>query len=334
MIALAVYAPLSFADCNTDTTYISPTINQLQGAATAAKKGGMLSSTWHETSKLFSCKNMTTGQFWTLFDLWYNPVDTVIFEGETYGLFPTNVADVFMIVSLAGPSGRFNPVRYIRTELYGYVAGSDGNMKGAIGVRVRYFSRSSTMAPGIRTFPRVQLSQRINMQIYNVVCRRECSAPLGNININAFSFNVNGISCKLVAPGQVKLRSVNLALLSSAGATVEGASLQMGVSCNKAYSAYNIRYSMIDVNDLSNTSSSLQISKSPEQASGISLQVLDNGDPIKFGVTYDPGKGLIGNMPAAGGVLNKTLSVRYVRTEGILTPGKVNAGVTVTLSYE
>ncbi|WP_411740530.1 fimbrial protein [Pseudomonas sp. BF-RE-03] len=39
-------------------------------------------------------------------------------------------------------------------------------------------------------------------------------------------------------------------------------------------------------------------------------------------------------MSAPEGSLTKTLTAQYVRTGDTVTPGKVNAGVTITLSYE
>lgn len=95
---------------------------------------------------------------------------------------------------------------------------------------------------------------------------------------------------------------------------------------------YRVLYDMVDVNDPGNRSTNLTLAKLPDQASGVALQVVDEGRPLNFGLNDSPN--LIGAMGAEGGMLKKMLSVRYIRTGAEATPGKVSAGVSVTLSYD
>jgi len=334
------YASLSAAGCNKDAVYIKPGITELQASASAAGKGGMLSSAWHEAIIHISCTGMTTGPS-AEYIYRYNvraayAGSGVTFEGRFYPFWLTSNSDVVMIASIAPPGEDFSPIDTNNFDYYFKVKKPDakGIMDEQVRVRIRYFSKSSNLTAGLKVLNELPF---ISGGVYGggigLTCpANACSGEVPPVSISSLSFSVNSISCTLDAPSLVKMRSLDLTSLSNVGATAEGATFQLGVSCNKASVAYRAYYSMNDVYDSANTSSNLTLAALPDQASGVALRVLDNGQPVRFGL----GGSLesMGMMAVTGGSLKKILSVGYVRTSDIVRPGKVNAGVTVTLSYE
>lgn len=343
-IILLVYSSFSSALCQTDSTYINPTISELQLASNAAGKGGMLSSAWHEATIQLSCTEMSTG-FSAQYKYGYfmSPTyagATTLFEGEYYALWSTSDPDIFIIASIATPDGSFSPISSNQYAWSMKISKPDANnnIQEAIRVRVRYFSKLS-LKPGPKVINEIQLLAGV-VNGSGVPCTNipgsggltNCYATTPTVFIRPVSFNVNSISCTLDAPALVKLRPLNISSLPSAGATVEVASFQLGASCDKAPVAYNVYYSMTDVNPPSNTSNNLTLAAIPDQASGVALQVLDDGQPVSFGLKGSLKS--IGMMATTGGIQRKMLNVVYVRGNEMVKPGKVNAGVTVTLAYE
>ncbi|MGH8437461.1 MAG: fimbrial protein [Pseudomonas sp.] len=328
LMLIFTYSSLGFAACEKGTAYITPTASQFRGAVSAADRGGMLSSVWHESTRPISCEPAGGVSGYRITWSIDSPVGKTTFDGETYDLWPTRHSDVFMMISVAGPDGDFHPLQ--RSSWIALPSTGHGSVQQSIKFRVRYLSLYSSMAAGLRVFDQSFVLGATLNNCYSGICSPYWTA--GSLYVKPFSFNVNGLSCTLDAPPQVKLNSVNLALLSSQGATADGASFQLGVSCNKTYLGYRVLYSMVDVYDPANMSSNLALAKLPDQASGVALQVVDDGHPLSLGLNDNPS--LMGTMAAAGGTLKKMLSVRYIRTGAVVTPGKVNAGVSVTLSYE
>lgn len=338
------YASLSVAECKQDLIYIKPTISELQASTSAAGKGGMLSSAWHEATLKLSCTGMIGGSGAVYIYRYYmRPAyagSGMAFEGQSYPLWLTGNPDVLMIASIAPPNGDFSP---ITTNSYAYTLSipnpdANGNIQEGVRVRVRYFSKNSNLTAGAKVLNELPLLVG-NIEGRNVNCNSpggatesECWGRVSPVSVSPLSFNVNSVSCALDVPSLVKMRTLDLTSLSSVGATAEGASFQLGVSCNRAPVSYRVYYSMIDVNNPANTSSNLTLAALAGQASGVALRVLDNGQPVSFGL--DGSLKPIGIMGITGGTQTKTLSVGYVRTRDVVSPGKVGAGVSVTLSYD
>ncbi|MBY8953688.1 type 1 fimbrial protein [Pseudomonas carnis] len=339
-IILIIYSSFGSAtSCKTDNVYIKPTASEFQFAANAAGKGGMLSSAWHEFAQPLSCTEMSTNSNATFKYRYFMKAvyagSSIQFEGQSYLLWSTSDPDIFMIGSIANSTGNYSPLTnsdYHTNYVDIPKADSNGNIHETIRVRIRYFSKNLNLKAGLKTLTDLQLlaSHFTGDNLYP--CTGGCYWGTPSIFISPVSFNVNSISCTLDAPALVKLRSIDTSSLPSGGATVEVASFQLGVSCNKSLAAYSVYYSMTDVNTPSNTSSNLTLAPLPDQASGVGLKVLDDGQPVSFGLkgSLKP----IGTMAITGGIQKKMLSVGYVRGNEIVRPGKVNAGVTVTLAYE
>lgn len=86
---------------------------------------------------------------------------------------------------------------------------------------------------------------------------------------------------------------------------------------------------------MSNVSTTLGLTTG-STATGVGLQVINGGTTIGYG----PDSALIGTTnqwsagTASGGVMKIPLTAQYVRTAGSLTPGKVTAAATFTMSYQ
>lgn len=346
LLLLGGYSPLTLALCSSEPSFITPTARALQGAINAANKGGMLSSEWHEGTLKTNCTKMANiGTDWTNVSFSVSQSGlTTTFEGATYGLINTSSPDVQMIMAFSHyKSNAFIPVKIgTRTETSIPVADANFNLNYQIPVRVRYLSTDASLAPGIRTISEKGMFSELSLTVFNAYCSalvpdcEKSNNTLGKLYVKPFTFTVNGISCQLSVPAHVQLAKVNNASFQQIGSTIEAAAFQIGASCEKSYAAYKINYEMTDVTNPSNLTENLTLRNTPDQASGVKLQILDNGVPLKFGShsLSNSGPGLFGEMSALGGSLTKTLTAQYVRTGDTVTPGKVNAGVTVTLSYE
>ncbi len=319
-----IYSSFSSAACQTNSTYIKPTTSQLQLASNAAGKGGMLSSTWHEATLQLSCAGMPTGST-AIYKYAYfmSPTyagSSISFEGQSYALWSTSDPDIFIIASIAKPDGNYSPItsnEYARTFQISK-PDANGNIQQAIQVRVRYLSKTLSLKPGPKVINEIKLlTGVVSGSGLGLGCPglpgggSACYATAPAVFISPVSININAISCTLDAPALVNLRPLDISSLPSAGATVEVASFQLGASCNKSPAAYNVYYSMIDVHSASNASTNLTLAALPDQASGVALQVLDEGKAVSFGLkgSLNP----IGMMATTGGTQRKTLNVVYVR---------------------
>lgn len=346
-IIFLIYSSLSSALCKTDNTYIRPATSELQLASNAAgSKGGMLSSTWHEGSIQLSCTGMPAGAVGSqyIYRYFMKPTysgSSISFEGQFYALWPTSDPDIFVIASMAKQGGSFSAITYSEFDksFNTSIPDANGNLEVAIPVRVRYYSKTSYLKPGRKVIDQIQLlggsldgSGPGCVIIPGTGGLNVCQSGTPAVFISPVTININAISCTLDAPALVNLRPLDISSLPSAGATVEVASFQLGASCIKSPAAYNVYYSMIDVNSASNTSNNLTLAALPDQASGVALQVLDEEKAVSFGPKGS--LNLIGMMATTGGTQRKMLNVVYVRGNEMVKPGKVNAGVTVTLAYE
>lgn len=149
------------------------------------------------------------------------------------------------------------------------------------------------------------------------------------MSFSPFTFKAKGPTCKLTTPSEVKLKQLSVYKFSTLGLTVEVANFSLSVLCSANIPNFKVSYAMQDVNNSLNASSNLTLTNGVGDASGLALQILDAGIPIKLSPSAS---GVIGTL--SGGAISKSLSVQYIKTEPRITPGTVRGGVTVTLSYE
>ncbi|KRP69640.1 MULTISPECIES: fimbrial protein [Pseudomonas] len=320
IVLLAAYAPLVVAaGCVQESGFsLAPWI-----PAIANNTGGMLSKSWHTAELQVSCNGMS-GSYLLRNEITPAGNDsgkTQLFEGVSYKLYTTSERDVFYFGGVAGPDGVLRPFGTSYSHaIYPPVI---TEFKLPATVRIKFYSPSKSMTPGVYTINSAGL---VKGKITSVGFVAE-----SGMNLSAFSFIVNGPSCTLAIPAELKLKSVNLSAIPMPGDSNEAASFQLGLTCAGSTPAYQVSYSMSDVNDSANQSSTLTLADAAKKASGVSLQVVDGMTPVKFGSTSIR---LFGSMPNGGGMISKAMNVRYIRTSTVARPGSVRAGVTVTLSYK
>ncbi|MBY8954214.1 type 1 fimbrial protein [Pseudomonas carnis] len=323
ILLLAAYTPLVVAaGCVQETGFsLTPSLPPI-----ANNTGGMLSTSWHTADLQVGCSALSSS-YYVSNNITPAGIDsgrTQLFEGVYYRLYTTSERDVFYFGGVAGPDGILRP--FGTSYAHGLTVPASNDFKFRATVKIRFFSTSKSMTPGVYTVNSAGLVKgniRSNGATENL-------AESG-MNLSAFSFLVNGPSCTLAMPAELKLKSVDLSLIPTPGDSNEAANFQLGLNCAGSTPAYQVSYSMSDVNDLANQSSTLTLADAAKKASGVSLQVVDGMTPVKFGSTS---KRLLGSMPNGGGMISKSMSVRYIRTSTMARPGSVRAGVTVTLSYK
>ncbi|MCF5692533.1 fimbrial protein [Pseudomonas sp. PA-1-2A] len=323
ILLLAAYTPLVVAaGCVQETGFsLTPSLPPI-----ANNTGGMLSTSWHTADLQVGCSALGSS-YYVSNNITPAGIDsgrTQLFEGVYYRLYTTSERDVFYFGGVAGPDGILRP--FGTSYAHGLTIPASNDFKFRATVKIRFFSTSKSMTPGVYTVNSAGLVKgniRSNGATENL-------AESG-MNLSAFSFLVNGPSCTLAMPAELKLKSVDLSLIPTPGDSNEAANFQLGLNCAGSTPAYQVSYSMSDVNDLANQSSTLTLADAAKKASGVSLQVVDGMTPVNFGSTS---KRLFGSMPNGGGMISKSMSVRYIRTSTMARPGSVRAGVTVTLSYK
>ena len=302
---------------------------QLSGALTASispvpnDTGGRLSSNWSEAQLRIHCYGFD-GYVSTNFSFQTIGVDsgqTIVDGGVSYRLYTTTESDVFYIGKIVGWDKEY-PFGTEYNESIFLNPGSGAIFSRA--VKIQFYSTSSSMTPGIRTVGTQSLI-RARVRSYTGSVMNDTK-----MDLSAFSFEVKGPSCSLLMPTEVKLKSVNISTLRSPGDTALAGNFNLVLSCGGNTPAYKVSYSMSDVNDPTNLSTSLVAQDVPGKATGLALQVLDDGVPVNFGALS---LNAFGNIPRGGGGIGKSLSVQYIRTAAAGTPGVMKAAATVTLSY-
>ncbi|NHC52160.1 fimbrial protein [Pseudomonas sp. AU8050] len=289
----------------------------------------MLSAGWHEGSLVIQCYGVG------IYKSFGNDIlvggtasgEKITFEGVSYNLYKTSVDDVFYFGYLSGlPNDHWGPVEYpFNSSPYTIGSNSLGynDLYRIFKVKIRFYSTSKSMAAGQRNVSGVDVIGGVFSSKGPVV-----SIPW-SMSFLPFTFKAKGPTCKLIAPSEVKLKQVSVYKFSTLGSIVEAANFPLGVICSATIPNFEVSYAMQDVNNGLNASSNLTLTNGVGDASGLALQILDAGIPIKLSPSSS---GVMGTL--SGGAVSKSLSVQYIKTEPRITPGTVRGGVTVTLSYE
>ncbi|MEB3785128.1 fimbrial protein [Pseudomonas paracarnis] len=144
-----------------------------------------------------------------------------------------------------------------------------------------------------------------------------------------FTFVAKGTSCTLTTPATIKLKQVSIVDMPSIGSSIAGGAFVLGLKCNMDVPTFQVSYGMADVYNPSNLSSYLSLADEPAKASGIALQVLNGTNAISFAPSATT---VIGNLRS--GTISHPMTVQYIRTGKNATPGKANAAVSVTFTYD
>ena len=325
----------------TSCTFDSVTIPILGGLSLVAREAAlptMISNSWHEISGVKgSCAGAQAGTGSSYFTIIIRPGATVTaqeftFQGGVYKIINTSIKGVGMIVATQlRNSGYYRPL-----TLGEYVP--DGGVVGVTPVdsmmsyRVRFVA-TEILQPGIINIPAtILVSHGIHIRFESKYY------GWGYIWAQAATLNVTYPSCKLSVPGAVKLPKLDIGSLVNAKATAGETPFSIDLDCGAGTSSVSAKYTLTDISFPTNTSSALGLAKVPDSASGFAIEVLENGLPVGFG----PDSSTIGtinqrdfgNITSAGGRIRKSFTARYIRATPPFVAGKVNAGMTITMSYQ
>lgn len=290
--------------------------------------GGVISSIWHTGTMMLKCVGMFNGTY-------TNQMSTVgafagtsvMFEGVSYKLYKTNVVDVFYFGTFAVDNGakqQFGSATYVSSkEVTGPGSGKSAFDMKAL-VKIRFYSSSKSLPSGVRNIDILDLVRGdINHSTPGAYSGKWIMQSEG------FSFVAKGTSCVLTTPAIVKLKQVSILSIPTMGSTVEGGAFTLSLSCNAGAPSFKVSYAMTDIYNPANTSTVLSLADEPLKAKGIALQLSDEGRAVIFS---SPVKSSMGSL--THGALSKAMSVQYIRTEKVATPGKTTAAVSVTFTYD
>ncbi|MBZ5789579.1 fimbrial protein [Burkholderia contaminans] len=113
-------------------------------------------------------------------------------------------------------------------------------------------------------------------------------------------------------------------------------SIQLNCSGGDEGTSTNAYVTLTDNSNSGNQSNLLSLTPD-SKASGVAVQILKDGAPLRFGpdssAPSNPGQWKAGNIPQGQGVFTIPLTARYIQT-GTLKGGKANAVATFTMSYQ
>lgn len=289
----------------------------------------LISKEWHsfEGVATISCSGTPGSSDRLLIGVSGRGLEVYRLEGDLYQAIETSLAGVRLLMAGKIDDGGWEAITwYGDAMMKSFTYPASGKQTFSLAVRYRVLALNK-LTPGNYAF---------NRSVGKIAVVQEDGGKVADVTSYGSTLAVNNASCTLVAPKTVVLNKTYLALIPSVESSLIGANFSISVSCPAAYAPYKVLYAMSDVNTPSNTSDRLSIAVGEGAAKGISLQVLDDGVPVKFNppdTAAVPTTGF-GMMSASGGSLSRQLSVRYIRTEKNATPGSINAGASVVLSYD
>ncbi len=150
----------------------------------------------------------------------------------------------------------------------------------------------------------------------------------------AGSSSISSTACTVTSPSpSVPLDPIKASALTGIGSTAGEKSFPITLNCPSA--GTKVFITLTDNANPANTSTTLAL-KSGSTASGVALQVLNQGTPVAFG----PDSSAAGNTnqwqagTSSGGPMDIPLSARYVQTDAKVKAGTVNGVATFTMSYQ
>ncbi|MDH1629566.1 fimbrial protein [Pseudomonas mosselii] len=320
-----VMAPKAFSAC----FFVSGASKPLAGVdlkfQSVSDSSAMISTVWHESAQsgVVKCSGAAGGkseQIRMTNSRIYK--GTYMFEGEAYGLLPTNRDDVAVIFSVITPGGITVPLNGASGIVLFEFKPDGGEV--TIGYTIRYrLVALKKIAPGVTWF---SMDYLVSTVLPN--------GTAAYYSLPSSKLSVNNASCQLRVPSSVKLQPVSVAQFPSNGSALEAARFNVVANCPPAFFGFEVLYGMTDVNAPENIADKLTNAAVTGAAKGIQLQLMDEGFPIIFapeGVTIRATR--LGSMDAAGGFLVKQLQARYIRTGSVLKAGLIKSSASIVLSY-
>lgn len=292
------------------------------------RKFGTVLSSWitsgSETVQS-GCTASDTSNVWLQAQTALQPTGkTVPDGGVTYSLFKTGLPGVGIILSAKSfSSSSWKPVGTTAADL---VRGWGASWNASASVRL--------IATGEPISSGVLVGKQVAEFIVNDKTSGTTTTPSP---INITSTTVTSQTCTVDAGSKsftVPVGEINVRKLAGpVGTTAGNASFNIRLACS---TGMNVFMTFTDASNPGNTSDLLGLSASPQQASGVALQVRRLGTPVKFGpdssVAGNDGQIALGASP--NGPLDIPFTANFIKTDAVVRGGDANAVATFTLSYQ
>ena len=148
-------------------------------------------------------------------------------------------------------------------------------------------------------------------------------------------------TCSLATPSiSVALDAQKSNSFTGLGSVSAAKVFQISLTCTggSSGSSTNAYITFTDLNQPGNTSATLTLAGGSGAATGLGLQILNNGTPIGYGPDSNaPGntnQWKVANIAQGVSSYVIPLGVRYIQTGSIVTPGTVTGRATFTMSYQ
>ncbi|NHC50352.1 fimbrial protein, partial [Pseudomonas sp. AU8050] len=312
---LLVLPANALAGCVVSGNKIVPSVSDVPNDS-----GGMISSVWHSATMSLICTNMSRGTYTNTMGATGLPAGASIeFDGASYNLYQTGESDVFYFGTSSVDGGTEHGLSSNVYQTTKVSFATDFTMRST--VKVRFYSPKKSMTSGLRTIN--------TLDVITGKIAHENYSGAWTMRTDEFTFVAKGTSCTLTTPATIKLKQVSIVDMPSIGSSIAGGAFVLGLKCNMDVPTFQVSYGMADVYNPSNLSSYLSLADEPAKASGIALQVLNGTNAISFAPSATT---VIGNLRS--GTISHPMTVQYIRTGKNATPGKANAAVSVTFTYD
>ena len=285
---------------------------------------GMISTGWHQASNatLMNCNVTGAGKFEIVTDSPLVPSGAYSFGGATYALLQSPIPNVSFIVSMADTKGDSKPYQGQSVTTFEHV----GSMSSTFGLKV--FVRlvvTGRLDPGSYILPAVDLL-RTGVTQGGQYTGSAITKTTGTI------ITSKSPTCKVLVAREYALPKIDLSDIPRVNAMAGTTAVAFSATCEGAASAYNVKYSLVDMNNSVVGANYVTLRSVAESArlESVGLQLRDGTDTLLMGTAYP-----FGQVPTAGGIISKTLLVSYVRRAmTALSPGRVQGEVALIVSYE
>lgn len=285
---------------------------------------GMISTAWHQASNasLMNCDVTGAVKSEIVSESPLAVSGAYSFGGASYALLQSPVPNISFIISLADTKGNWKPYQGLPVTTYEQV----GSVSSTFGIKVLVrLVATGRLDPGSYSLPPVDL-------LRTGVSQGGYYTGSAITKTTATVINSKSPTCKLFVAREYALPRIDLSDIPRVNATAGTTAVTFSAVCEGAASAYNVKYSLIDMNKSVAGANYVTLRSAAESArlESIGLQLTDGTDTLLMGTAYP-----FGQVPTAGGIISKTLLVSYVRRAmTALSPGRVQGEVALIMSYE
>ncbi|WP_073453565.1 fimbrial protein [Pseudomonas sp. FSL W5-0203] len=284
---------------------------------------GMMSTSWHEASdaSLLNCDVTGAGKFEITNKSPLVASGVYSFGGTSYTPLQSSVSNISFIMEIADTKGGWKPYQGQPVTTYE----NTGSMSSTFGIKVRVrLIATGRLEPGSYALPAGDL-------INTGVTQAELYTDSGITRTTATIITSKSPTCKLSMAAKYALPKIDLSEISKVSSTAGTTGVSFSATCGGASSAYSVKYSMVDMNaSVAGADYVTLRSVDGKGLESVGLQLTDGAAAMLMGTVYS-----LGQVPAAGGTLSKTLQVSYVRRAMTSpSPGSVSGEVALILSYD